>query len=102
MDFVVLIVLGFVAALVAQVMTPGQRPFGLLATAVLGVLGALIATIVGQSLGLYGPAEMAGFIGALVGALVLLTVFRLAMRNHPASRPERPRFDPHGGESIEP
>ncbi len=102
MELVVTIVLGFCAGLVAQVMSPGVRPLGLVATAALGVVGAIIATIVGHALGLYSGRETAGFVGALIGALVLITLFRLVMRNRGSARASRPRFEPHGRESVEP
>lgn len=101
MDLVFMVVLGFLAALVAQVMTPGLKPFGPLATAVLGVLGAFGATIIGRGFGLYAADQTAGFLGALIGALVLVTAYRLLLRDRSPGR-QRPRFEPIGRESTEP
>ena len=91
MDIVFTIVLGFVAGLVAQVMTPGIRPFGLMATAVLGIAGAIGATFIGRAIGWYEPGQTAGFVGALIAALVLVTGYRLLSRGRYVRRPGRNR-----------
>jgi uncharacterized membrane protein YeaQ/YmgE (transglycosylase-associated protein family) len=93
MDIVFTVILGFVAGLVAQVMTPGIRPFGVFATAVLGVAGAIAATVVGHLIGWYEPGQTAGFVGALIGALVLVTGYRLLSKGHTVRRSARIRKD---------
>jgi uncharacterized membrane protein YeaQ/YmgE (transglycosylase-associated protein family) len=69
-------VIGFVAGVLARLISPGpNKPKGFLVTTVLGVGGALLATFVGQAAGLYRLNQGAGFIGATVGALVILFVW---------------------------
>lgn len=74
------ILIGFVAGLVAKMLTPGQDPSGFFITAALGIGGSLAATYIGQFVGLYQAGESAGFIGAVVGAIVLLLGYRLVSK----------------------
>jgi len=70
------ILIGFVAGLIAKFIVPGNRePSGFILTAVLGVVGAFVATFLGQALGWYQPGEGAGLIGAVVGAIIVLLVW---------------------------
>ena len=70
------ILIGFVAGLLAKFIVPGNRePSGFILTTILGVVGAFIATFLGQALGWYQPGEGAGLIGAVVGAIVVLVVW---------------------------
>ena len=71
------IIIGFFAGLVARALKPGDDKLGFIMTTVLGVVGALAATYVGQALGWYKANEPAGFIGAVVGAIVLLIIYSL-------------------------
>jgi uncharacterized membrane protein YeaQ/YmgE (transglycosylase-associated protein family) len=59
---------------------PGRDPGGFIITMLLGVAGALVATWLGQSIGWYRAGEGAGFIGAVVGAIILLVIYRLVRR----------------------
>jgi uncharacterized membrane protein YeaQ/YmgE (transglycosylase-associated protein family) len=72
-----IILIGLVVGLLARFVTPGPNPRGILVTIVIGIVGAVIATYGGQALGLYGPGQTAGFIGSVVGAVVLLVLVRL-------------------------
>ena len=74
------ILIGFVAGLVAKMLTPGSGPGGFFLTAALGIGGSLAATYLGQFTGLYSPGQSAGFIGAVIGAVVLLLVYHLAAK----------------------
>ncbi len=74
------ILIGFVAGLVAKMLTPGRDPSGFFITAALGIGGSLAATYLGQIVGLYKAGESAGFIGAVVGAIALLLVYRLVAK----------------------
>lgn len=75
------IVIGFVAGIVAKFLTPGNNePSGFILTTILGVIGAFVATYLGQSMGWYGPGEGAGFIGAVVGAVIVLLAWSFASR----------------------
>jgi uncharacterized membrane protein YeaQ/YmgE (transglycosylase-associated protein family) len=70
------IIIGFVAGVIAKFLMPGDNePSGFILTTVLGIVGAFVATFLGQSLGWYGPGQGAGLIGAVVGAIVVLLVY---------------------------
>ena len=70
------ILIGFVAGLIAKFIVPGNRePSGFILTTILGVVGAFLATFLGQALGWYQPGEGAGLIGAVVGAIIVLVVW---------------------------
>jgi uncharacterized membrane protein YeaQ/YmgE (transglycosylase-associated protein family) len=71
------IVIGFVVGLLAKMLMPGRDPGGFIVTVLLGIAGALLATYGGQALRLYNAGEPAGFIGSLVGAIILLVIYRL-------------------------
>ena len=75
------IVIGFVVGLVAKMLTPGRDPAGFFITAALGIAGALVATFIGRAMGLYSPGEPAGFIGSVVGAIIVLVIYHLVRRN---------------------
>jgi len=70
------IVIGFLAGLIAKFLTPGRDPGGFIITTLLGIVGAVVATYLGQALGWYRAGEGAGFIGAIVGAVILLLIYR--------------------------
>ncbi|AQV96531.1 GlsB/YeaQ/YmgE family stress response membrane protein [Cupriavidus necator] len=74
------ILIGFVAGLVAKFLTPGRGPSGFFLTAALGIGGSLAATYLGQMLGWYHQGQSAGFIGAVVGAAILLVLYHLVTR----------------------
>ena len=69
------ILIGFVAGLVAKVLAPGGGPGGFFITAALGIGGSLAATFLGQAAGWYSPGQSAGFIGAVIGAVILLIAY---------------------------
>jgi uncharacterized membrane protein YeaQ/YmgE (transglycosylase-associated protein family) len=70
------IFIGFLAGVIAKLIAPGDnKPSGFILTTILGVVGAFVATYLGQSLGWYGPDEGAGLIGAAVGAIIVLVVW---------------------------
>ena len=68
------IIIGFIIGLIARFLKPGNDGMGFILTTVLGIAGSFAATYGGQALGLYQPGQTAGFIGALVGAIILLVV----------------------------
>jgi uncharacterized membrane protein YeaQ/YmgE (transglycosylase-associated protein family) len=72
-----IIIIGLLIGLVARIVTPGPNPRGIIITIVIGIVGAVIATYGGQALGLYQVGESAGFIGSVIGAVVLLVLVRL-------------------------
>jgi uncharacterized membrane protein YeaQ/YmgE (transglycosylase-associated protein family) len=74
------LVIGAVAGFLAKLVMPGSDPGGFLITIALGVAGAFVGTVVGQTLGWYQPGENAGLLGAVIGALIILAGYRLARR----------------------
>ena len=72
------IIIGFVAGVIAKFIMPGDNePSGFILTTILGIVGAFVATWLGQALGWYSPGQGAGFIGAIVGAIIVLFVYGL-------------------------
>jgi len=72
------IIIGFLAGVIAKFIMPGDNePSGFILTSILGIVGAFVATYLGQSLGWYGPDQGAGLIGAVVGAIIVLVVYGL-------------------------
>jgi uncharacterized membrane protein YeaQ/YmgE (transglycosylase-associated protein family) len=70
------IIIGFVAGVIARLMAPGpNNPAGFILTTLLGIVGAFVATAIGQTIGWYRPNEGAGLIGAIIGALVVLFIW---------------------------
>jgi len=70
------IIIGLVAGIIAKIIVPGpNEPQGFVMTAILGIVGAFVATFLGQALGWYAPGEGAGFIGAIVGAVIVLLIW---------------------------
>ena len=70
------IIIGFIAGVIAKFIMPGDNePAGFILTAILGIVGAFVATYLGQALGWYRPGEGAGLIGAVVGAIIVLLVY---------------------------
>jgi uncharacterized membrane protein YeaQ/YmgE (transglycosylase-associated protein family) len=74
------ILIGFVAGLIAKAITPGSGPSGFFMTSVLGIGGSLAASYLGQFLGWYQPGQSAGFIGAIIGAIILLGIYHLVTK----------------------
>ncbi len=75
------IIIGFIAGVIAKLVTPGRpKPEGFILTTVLGIGGAVLATYLGQAIGLYHSGETAGFIGAVVGAIIVLLIWRQLAR----------------------
>ncbi len=77
MSIIWTILIGFVVGIVAKFLMPGRDPAGFIITAIIGVVGSVIATYLGRFMGLYPPGESAGFIAAVIGAIILLFLYRL-------------------------
>jgi uncharacterized membrane protein YeaQ/YmgE (transglycosylase-associated protein family) len=77
-----IIIVGFVAGIIARLLSPGpNNPSGFILTTILGIVGAFLATAIGQAIGHYEPGQGAGFITATIGALVVLFIWnRLVAR----------------------
>jgi uncharacterized membrane protein YeaQ/YmgE (transglycosylase-associated protein family) len=71
------IVFGLIVGALAKLLMPGQDPGGIIVTIVLGVIGALLGGFLGRAIGFYGPGEAAGFVMSLIGAILLLLLYRL-------------------------
>jgi uncharacterized membrane protein YeaQ/YmgE (transglycosylase-associated protein family) len=74
------IVIGLLAGAIAKAVMPGRDPGGCLVTIIIGIAGAVLAGFLGQSLGWYRAGEGAGFIAAIIGAILILFVYRLISR----------------------
>jgi uncharacterized membrane protein YeaQ/YmgE (transglycosylase-associated protein family) len=81
MSIIWTIIIGFIVGVIAKFVMPGDKsePKGFILTAVLGIVGAFVATYLGQAVGWYKPGEGAGFIGGIIGAIILLFLYGLVM-----------------------
>jgi len=77
MSIVWTILIGLAAGAVAKFLMPGKDPGGFIITILLGIAGSFVFTYLGQFLGLYQEGETAGFIGAVIGAIILLAIYRM-------------------------
>ena len=72
------IIIGFVAGVIAKFIMPGSNePSGFILTTILGIVGAFVATFLGQALGWYRAGEGAGLVGAVVGAIIVLVIYSM-------------------------
>jgi uncharacterized membrane protein YeaQ/YmgE (transglycosylase-associated protein family) len=74
------ILFGLVAGIIAKLLMPGRDPGGVIVTMLLGVAGALLGGFLGRAMGLYGPGESAGIFMSILGAVVLLALYRVMVR----------------------
>jgi uncharacterized membrane protein YeaQ/YmgE (transglycosylase-associated protein family) len=74
------IVIGFIVGLIARFIHPGRDSMGWILTIILGIVGAFLARFVGQMVGFYGPNENAGFIAAVIGAIVVLVIYGMVAK----------------------
>jgi uncharacterized membrane protein YeaQ/YmgE (transglycosylase-associated protein family) len=77
MSWLWMIVIGFIAGLIARALKPGDDSMGIIMTSVLGIAGSLAAGLIGNTLGLYKEGDAVGFVAAVIGALVLLFIYGL-------------------------
>jgi uncharacterized membrane protein YeaQ/YmgE (transglycosylase-associated protein family) len=75
-ELIWIVLIGAVVGALAKFVLPGTDPGGFFVTALLGMGGALVATLLGRFIGLYGPGQGAGFIASVVGAIVVLLIYR--------------------------
>jgi uncharacterized membrane protein YeaQ/YmgE (transglycosylase-associated protein family) len=78
------LIIGLLAGAVAKLLMPGRDPGGFIITMALGVAGAFLATWLGQAIGWYRAGDGAGFIGAVVGAVILLVIYRVIVSRRSA------------------
>jgi len=81
MSFIYTVLIGLAAGAIAKLIMPGKDPGGWIVTTLLGIAGAIVAKYLGQLVGLYAEGETAGFIGAVVGAIILLGAYRLVTKS---------------------
>ena len=85
MSIIWTIIIGFVAGVIAKFLMPGKNePSGFVLTAILGIVGAFVATWLGQAIGWYGPDQGAGFIASIVGAIIVLAIWGMISKNRSA------------------
>jgi uncharacterized membrane protein YeaQ/YmgE (transglycosylase-associated protein family) len=70
-------IIGLVVGIIAKFLMPGKDPGGFIITAIIGVIGSFLATWIGQALGWYQAGQSAGWIGSVIGAIILLLIYRL-------------------------
>ena len=76
------IIFGLVVGVIAKFLMPGRDTGGFIITIVLGIVGALVGGMLGRAVGWYGPNDGAGFFMALLGAILLLVLYRVFTRRH--------------------
>ena len=85
MSIIWTIIIGFVAGVIAKFLKPGPNdPSGFVLTAILGIVGAFVATWLGQAIGWYGPDQGAGLIASVVGAIIVLAIWGMISKNRAA------------------
>jgi len=77
MGVISMIVIGLIVGAIAKLLMPGDDPGGIIITILLGIAGSLVAGFLGRAVGWYTPGEPAGFIASIVGAIILLAIYRL-------------------------
>lgn len=80
MEYLWIALVGFVAGLVARAVHPGKDDLGIIMTAALGIAGSFLASFIGQAVGWYKAGQGAGFIGAVIGAILLLVIYGFIKR----------------------
>lgn len=80
MELIIAVVIGFVVGAIAKLFMPGRDGGGFLITSLLGIGGSVVAGFIGRSLGWYLPGEPAGFVASIVGAMLLLALYRASSK----------------------
>lgn len=81
-----MMIIGLIVGALAKLIMPGRDPGGILVTMLIGIAGAVIAGMLGRSLGWYHEGESAGFIASVIGSIVLLAIYRLAVGRRATAR----------------
>jgi uncharacterized membrane protein YeaQ/YmgE (transglycosylase-associated protein family) len=79
MDILWTIIIGLIVGALAKFVMPGKDPGGIIVTILLGIVGAFVGTFLGRALGLYSPGEAAGWIMSLIGAVIVLAIYRMVV-----------------------
>ena len=77
MSIIWTIIIGFIVGIVAKFLMPGRDPAGFIITALIGIVGSVVATYLGRAMGFYQVGESAGFIAAVLGSIILLFIYRM-------------------------
>jgi uncharacterized membrane protein YeaQ/YmgE (transglycosylase-associated protein family) len=80
MEIIGTLIVGLIAGVIAKLLMPGKDPGGCIITILLGIAGAFVATYLGKLLGIYEPGDTAGFIGATIGAIIILWLYRIILK----------------------
>jgi len=80
MHVIAWILFGLVVGVIAKLLMPGRDPGGFIVTILLGIAGAMVGGFIGRAMGFYGPSESAGWLISILGAIVLLALYRMMMR----------------------
>lgn len=80
MSIITMLVIGLLVGIVAKFLLPGDDPGGIIVTILLGIAGSFVAGYIGRAAGWYSEGEPVGFIASVIGAIVLLLIYRLAFR----------------------
>lgn len=89
MEIIWMLIIGLVVGVLAKLIMPGEDPGGVVVTMLIGVIGSVLAGLVGRSAGWYATGESAGFIASVIGAVVILAIYRLLVYRR--IRPAPPR-----------
>lgn len=84
MGLLMTLLIGLIVGALAKFIMPGNDPGGIIVTILLGIAGAFMARFLGSALGLYGEGEPAGFIASVIGAIILLAIYRM-FKGRPAT-----------------
>jgi uncharacterized membrane protein YeaQ/YmgE (transglycosylase-associated protein family) len=80
MGIISMIIVGFIVGLIARAIMPGDQKFGIIMTIILGIIGSLVAGYLGAALGFYQPGEGAGWIGSIIGAVIVLFIYGMIVK----------------------
>jgi len=80
MEIIGTLLVGLIAGVIAKLLMPGKDPGGCIITILLGIAGAFVATYLGKLLGIYEPGDTASFIGATIGAIIILWLYRIILK----------------------
>ncbi|MYN12448.1 GlsB/YeaQ/YmgE family stress response membrane protein [Pusillimonas sp. TS35] len=80
MGIISMLIVGFIVGLLARAIMPGDQKLGIILTVILGIVGSVVAGYLGSALGLYAPGEGAGWIGSIIGAIIVLFIYGLIVK----------------------
>jgi len=83
MSIIGMLVIGLIAGVLAKLLMPGKDPGGVVVTILLGLAGSVVAGFLGRSFGLYQQGQMAGVVASVIGAMILLVIYRIVRRGAP-------------------